>query len=326
MRLYIIDILKFIMVFSVVGAHFGAGVFPFSLTGTLAVPVFMILSFIFFGYQVHSKKNISIKGRIKRIYIPYVIWSIVYIYIYGFIYFFLGDSFYEGDWKSVLFLQITFGHTIVTPLWFSLVLLILTILFYFITVIIKNDIARQIVYLFLLVLSIVLQYTELNYKIFCDLQYEIRYSLGRIIEMVPYASLGMLISNNIFNIKNRCGINESIFICLGSILFFCIAHFCFSSIENCFSYAGMGLLLKAICTVLFFWFLPIKISTNKWLELMVKYNMGIYFIHMLIGTLFTYYFNMSYGLVASLLVFIISYLVCFIFDKLSKCNLLFLFQ
>ena len=94
---YGIALLKIIMCFEVVYAHFDMSssntiyLFPFQYAKALAVPCFTMFSFYFLSIKCdYSQRLNKMKNRINRLCLPHFVWTI--IYYLGFIIFDLSND------------------------------------------------------------------------------------------------------------------------------------------------------------------------------------------------------------------------------------------
>lgn len=69
---YGISILRVILAFRVVCAHFSKHNFPLNVISLYAVPCFMLLSFIFLRKHLDCINKEVVKNRIKKLAIPYI--------------------------------------------------------------------------------------------------------------------------------------------------------------------------------------------------------------------------------------------------------------
>lgn len=139
--------------------------------------------------------------------------------------------------------------------------------------------------------------------------------------MIPYCAFGLLISKKMLkmadvffeNVKVRLGIG------IVSIILFCLLYFAKEiHLRSNFGYAGILLLLRAVCLVTCFWFMPIEKICEKWqvaFKQITQYTMGVYCFHMLIGNILTKAVNIEDSAYKCVLIYFICYLLCFALDK-----------
>lgn len=185
---YGIVLMRPLLAFAVVGAHFSSVGVPFKILSPIAVPCFMMVSFLFLQNKLTVPKLDDFIKRIKALLFPYLIWPFIYLFAYSGLYVLFERDLSGADWKSAVFLQVLFGHAISTPLWFHWCLILLTC-FAYLFAFIKNRIIKIICFVCLFIIAFFAQYSGLN-NIFSNLMSEVRYPLGRIAEMVPYCIIG----------------------------------------------------------------------------------------------------------------------------------------
>ena len=79
---YGINLLRFVLAFGVVGAHFSNLEVPFNIISPIAVPCFMFTSFLFLSKHIDDLHWQYVKERLLKISFPYFTIPIIYIYIY----------------------------------------------------------------------------------------------------------------------------------------------------------------------------------------------------------------------------------------------------
>lgn len=171
--------LRIVSCYAIVSIHFGRTL-P---CADLAVPIFMIMAFWFSAmakrdYVASSK---SLFRRLVRIAIPYFFWGCI------------GCVARWGmervvDWR-ILILQLLFGQSGNSPLWFLCVLMICTIIVG--VIVILPDYSRWIVVGAIFIVCFGLQYTGINSTMWRWLPSAGEVTMGRIAEMMPYAIVGL---------------------------------------------------------------------------------------------------------------------------------------
>ena len=135
------------------------------------------------------------------------------------------------------------------------------------------------------VMALVFQYSGLNYLLFADLRYELSYPLGRLSEVLPYASTGIIL--RYFHADRLLQSRPILSVAAGCIL----AVLAFASERLYplpapgFSYSGIYLFLKGIAIFAIAIALPLRsLSTPaaKTLDILTRYTLGIYCIHRLV--------------------------------------------
>ena len=263
----------------------------------------------------------KIKGRFERIMIPYFSWSFIY-WIFNIIYFYILKK--ECKHSLIDFLNnLINGHIFNVALWFQNNLILLTIIFIIIILLLKKFYMNALILLG--ITSYILQYTGLNYRFFSkNFSIHYRLTLGRFAEGLPNAVSGFYIASKNFTtiLKSNARITIiNFFIILSFITKFNV----FSDIET-FKYGGIRLNIAAICIFFIFYLFPFWKIKNKFLINIIKqltsYTGGIYFIHNLIGKGYILRIILSilaikrHSLLECIIVFFISYIICFYGIKL----------
>ena len=122
-----ICLLRLLMSFIVIVCHYYTGNFIIiSLMKNLAVPVFMLISFMYYRNILNGKSEIIC--RFKRLLYPYIIWPVIYWIIYNVLHFFLKWSGYRTTINSLLW-QIAFGGSpdLMPQYWYMFDLFVLTV-------------------------------------------------------------------------------------------------------------------------------------------------------------------------------------------------------
>ena len=195
------------------------------------------------------------------------------------------DSFHiEFSIKDLLW-QLAFGcdEYLCAQLWYLFDLIVITVLFWGVFLYKKHTRKIGVV---LGILSIAVQYSGLNMAVFGWMPYEVRYSMGRLAEMIPFACGGLLIGG--IGIAASLSRHRSYVITVVFMLLLFISHFdVFIPIEG-FSYQGLGMLSYSFLLFLLFVALPID-SLNNIIKSIVsflsKYSLGVFCVHVGVGTL-----------------------------------------
>ena len=249
------------------------------------VPSFIIISF-YFQYKYFTQRNIiKIKERFKRLLLPYILLPII-IWIFNnllFLFFHINRfgrtlSFYE------LLVQLLIGRCFHRIFWYQFNLLFITLFNLIIIFIFKKLVL--LIFINLLLLAYLFQYSEYNTNFFKDYSENIKYSLGNILEIIPFSITGLLFAsiNLIENLKNKRLI-EIIFSFLN--LFF-IFKFKFKSLIkiNGFFYPGIIHNVGAIFLFVLFSLMPFGFLRKKIIISIIRsisnYTGGIYYFHPII--------------------------------------------
>ncbi len=284
-----LSLLRTYMCFLVILCHFW---FPESPSGpttilyqdrNYAVAVFMVMSFLLTRHTLVEHYKSKILNRFKRLLIPQIGWAVIYWCIYKIIDLICNTSLQNSI--SDMFWQIAFGHSpkLNATMWYQVNLIWITIIFLIIILLFKKS---HMTILFLLAaLAIYLQYSG-TYMYFDRFRFEIKYPLGRFVEMLPLAVTGFALSSE--NAMNTLVKHRWRSIALSVFVIIMVAHFpVFSDIPG-YGYQGAGVLLCASAFVILFYCLPldhIPDILKRPLTFITGHTMGIYCIHRLVGTL-----------------------------------------
>ena len=311
-----IGVLKILLCFCVILIHYGQGssiTQIFSALMSSAVPCFMIITFYFNSKIINEGNTAKIRDRVFRLIIPCIIWGGIYFVAYKLMYYLkLRD--YDLSWKDLLW-QLLTGHSYNAPLWYMYVLIILTVLFSIVLSLCKNR--HNIILFIILLFSLFYLYSEWN-GIFFELRWELKWPLGRLVEMLPYSAIGLLIGFNKDKIekmkwKYKIGSLGGLFIiwivCLGletyGILF----------VKFNYGYSGLSLFFKSIFIFLMCLYISYISINGKVEELIVKisrYTLGIYCMHVLIGECIILFLSNHKIEINRFLIGIVIFILCYI--------------
>lgn len=322
---YGLALLRIILCFEVVMCHFfyestmkSLVLFPLAKLRSFAAPTFFFLSFYLVSNKLDGANKDYIVNRTKRIIIPFTLWNIVYWILFNVvkIIFDLGQLYGLKE----LLLQVLFGHCYNPPMWFMWDMAVVTILFWVSLSLNSKYKAIGDITLFVICLGCVaLQYSKINYGVFWNLPTEIKYSIGRVAEMIPIAYIAYLCSTKLRNIfeKRSCSL---IGIVVSIILVYVLREH--SYIVESFGYAGIVVMLITFLQVLFFYSLPFYILPTAVLNVIKnisQYTMGIYCLHFLVGTIINQLYMSkgieTYTITECILIFAICFIICFALSK-----------
>ncbi len=265
------------------------------------VPLFIILSFFF-----TSSKPLS--ERLKRLFVPLVFWSAI-----GFI--------IHPNLLNIknIFLQLLAGDVVNTPLYYLVLLILFTIIYWLI-----NKLSSRIqilIYLAIILTALFLEYSNMNYNFFSPMIEAIKKSYGRFVELIKFVPIGLAFG---YLWKK---INKSTVFFAISILFIMLNMAIFNMIEPLgFHYSGLKILSSSIT----FFSLVLGLSNfklddrlNSFISFFGKYAFGVYLSHYLLLEVLLKMFPA----IKSLIIFnqfiflfcfvIFCYLFCFLFDLLT---------
>lgn len=194
-------------------------------------------------------------------------------------------------WSKAFVLQVLLGHVYNRTMWFQVDLMWLTCVYYILYKLFgkKKRLLKSIL-LIIFVISLVFQYSNINYKMFCMLPDYAKFTVGRVIEIIPYSVVGLLWKKD--SLKQNTLWNVMRWTVL--LILSCVVVKV-DSIEETFGYAGVGLLLMGYCITRQFDALNCVNFPADWRAVIRKISpvtMGCYFMHRLIGTM-TMYLNLN---------------------------------
>lgn len=316
---YGFSLLKMLLAFEVVLGHFCNWkeydtllLWPFRELVSLAVPSFVIMSFYLMERSILSRDDDKYKSRLIRLLIPQIGWAFIYWFVYLLCSVLFGKDLPHSI--SDLLWQLFTGHSVNlnATMWYQVDIIILTVIYY--SIFKKLDDKKGFIAVILMTLfAYAMQYSGINYNLFKDLRFELKYPLGRIIEMIPYASIGFTFKylNILEKIKKYwyIAIPVSAFLFLQGfkIAWYDMKDFGFSGI--CKPYLAIWIIIAAFSVPLEI--LPMTIK--KIILQVTNYTLGIYCCHRMIDTLFDAFIPnlplMSFE--RCILIYIVSYLLCF---------------
>jgi fucose 4-O-acetylase-like acetyltransferase len=297
---------------------------PFSILRGYAVPVFMFMSFFLTQKSFFNKSKDYIIGRMWKLIIPQIVWAIIYYIVYAIIGMVMNVQIVNGI--TDLFWQIITGHSPVlnATMWFQTNLIIISLVF-FIVFYFFSEKKGIVIIVLLSFISLFLQYSGMYYQWFGELRYELRYPLGRMVEMFPMATLGVIASRYKLVTLFKNNVNN---VLLSGVLF---VFWVFLDrkvfvITMSFGYAGIWKVLVGYSLTTFAYNCNFKVFTTKFhsfSQLITKHTLGIYCAHRLIAFFLFNMLSMLFEIKTNMFYqCILIYLIGFvIFEILSKIPL-----
>lgn len=191
-RNYGLSLLKVLMCFEVLCCHFLSSAttpiwrLPLALLKTSAVPVFMTVSFLLCRKAVVSGDTELLGRRVRRLLWPQISWAVAY-YLLCFVLNLLDSGEILSPFTLVWQLLTGSNERLNPAMWFQTDLILLTVIFSLLFAWLKPKLSYGII-LLVAAICLILQYGGMNYALFEPLQTEIKYSLGRIVEVWPFAA------------------------------------------------------------------------------------------------------------------------------------------
>lgn len=332
-RMVIFDLLRIVLVVIVVSIEFDVFLYGsvkhsiVSIT-SLAVPLFMVLSFYLNGEHFLERGKVSyelIKKRLKRIIFPLVFWSIIAFSV-------------NIEQVSIenLIRQLVFGHVVNVPLYFLSLLFFYTIIFSVVTLI-PNKIRIYIIFWTFLV-AIFLEQSNTNFHTFNNFPYYEKYTLGRFVELIKFASIGLILysyGDKLSALIKKSGLSKTLVLIFSILIALTINKYKSYLSSSGFGYSGFTTAMYTsgiFMLILLMRKIKFYAIVDKSLNFLGRYSFGIYCSHLIINKLLFNFFGdqTMLQLVKSVNHFfyvgtiaILSILVCFTIDKLSKGKLSF---
>ena len=206
------------------------------------------------------------------------------------------------------------------PLWYLADLIFLTLLYGILLPQIKNKKCKTIFVIITCVIAVFAQYSGINYLCFSDLEYEQKYTLGRVMEMVPYAGIGILLA-----IYLHGNFWEKWYVQLVLWLFIIISVCVTKNISLGFFYQGAQRIESTTLIIMAFIVLPVHYLPSEILvaiESLGKCALGVYCIHWNVGKILLSVNSIVgfevHGKMLALLIYIISFLAVYLLSKIPS--------
>jgi len=320
-HIYSIDILRIWLCFEVILSHYwvytndGNIILDFfSRSRRIAVGCFMFVSFLLTAPYLTkwADKREKLTKRLTRLYTPIIAWAIAYYIIYLSAHLILN---FEFDTSPVnLLIQLVTGHSYNRPMWFINDLLYLT-LFFLPILALKHKKAKVILLMSLMGISLFLQHSGLTGEWFGKMDEAISYPLGRFVEQLPYAAAALLFA--LLDLKKRIENHRlSVFISL-AVTATLTALFLKIPIAYSFGSAGLSLLIGSVAVAMMFYLVPNRIILSPVANLTkfaAKYSLGIYCMHVMIGTalceIFINFHLQPFTFTMCISIFVICLIIC----------------
>ena len=250
------------------------------IKGNFHVPTFMIMSFYFYYNTLKTKNIARIKHRFQRILIPYIIWPIFILFFNNILFKFYGLSPYKKKLLlKDLVLQLIFGGHYHFVFYYQFNLIFLTLVFNIFSFLFN----KKFIFIFqiLLIVAYIFQYSYLNVFIFTKYINAIRFPLGTISELLPFAVTGVNLCY--LDIAQKLKkFKKLVIFFIGVIIFLIIEFDIFVEIRG-FIYTGIFFNIGGIFIFILFslFSLPNRKLIISPLKIITKFTGGIYYIHML---------------------------------------------
>lgn len=256
-----------------------------------AVPTFMILAFFFSASVIENVEFSRLVTRMIRLLIPFFIWPIILFSVYNVLSLIIHGRM-EYGLKDLGF-QFFMGHTnIAGVLYFNWIVMVLTVVFSLLFFLIPIKRAYLVLSV-AVVASIYFVCSGKCYEMVSVLPFEMKYPIGRSIELLPAAVCGMTLSHFDFQkIEKKLKEKQIYYLLLGVLIFEILWILRMTPLfESLFQTKtfGYGLPNQIVLAVLLnILFISIKgrkmpFHLKSTIYFIAKYTPGIYCIHFLTG-------------------------------------------
>ncbi|MCM1103037.1 MAG: acyltransferase [Clostridium sp.] len=303
-----IDYARMICSFLVVCIHFNGfnNILDRSfLLKSMAVPIFMFVSF-FLTANVYMELNaIGLKKRMIRLYVPVCVW--------GGIYFIIRSVLGKKLLIRALLLELLFGNSGENNavFWFNVVQIYITLLLWCIFCLQKRwDIqTAERVMLVVAIIAFIWQVTGMNDIVFTEsLLLEARCTFNRVSGMVLFAVAGFMLSLQ----KDKIARKGTWTYALMMFIFVNVLSEIFD-LSMIRYWQETRIFLCGVTLACFFIFVPLP--ENKVVSFLSRYSFGVYCMHMLVGELCGGLFGRVNGTVQSSVIYLICIGTAFVLDK-----------
>ena len=194
------------------------------------------------------------------------------------------------DGFRALFWQLVTGHAfhVNAPLWYMAVLIWLTLLYVIIFMLPNKKISFAAIQA-IAVIALVMQYSGANYSLFKALPFETKYPLGRVAEMIPFATIGYDLAHfKVYEWIREKKKRHTVVLWTSLAIAICCLVFGRSTDIAGFGYNGLFRMIVSVSLFTFFYLLPIETipeKTAKTIKKVTAHTLGIYCMHYLVGNI-----------------------------------------
>jgi len=324
--------LRIWMAYSVVAVHFfkARQVFPdgfpaawkwFFDSRAFAVPIFMTMSFFLSVEKFTGEGDRQVRSRLMRLGVPFVVWSVLCFLLDAVL------SWADAGWPYRATLgdlgwQLVGGtsEAIAEHLWFMADLFWLTVFTFAIGRLLRGGRGLAVLAAFF-VGAVMMEYSGLNRWLFWRFPYEIRFFLGRFVEMTPYVTVGLALARCRKAFDGASLGVRWLAVASGLFVFVYMCYFEVCPIVDGlgFYYEGLQWLLRAVPLLLAAYFLPterIPSVVTRTVGYLSGLTMGVYFSHYAIGRVLHSYVFQKFGILTApdlwqtLVVYVASFAFC----------------
>lgn len=316
-------LLRILMAFEVVLVHFGGDLDynDLSLFGKVfvlleksAVPVYILLAFYYSAKRLSESDIKWLMRRLKRLLIPFVTWNVIYT---------VATIVLRGNITvREILAQLLLGSSeyILPPFWYVTDLVILTLLFFSVFYLCKRNRERLVCLTLLISLAVFAQIENSYYTFFNNFAYEIKYTIGRLIEMIPYSVCGIIL----YQLSERNILFKYRYVISVFSLFVLVLSQKVHVISDHLGYGGLKLFIISVPLV-------VVALANKneccgkvdgIIYYVSKLSFGVYCLHWGVGQIYNRFNNQYNGftkcVIITLICFSLSYIISCIKSKTIK--------
>ena len=276
-----------------------------------SVPVFMIIAFYLSEKTLEESGPSKIKQRFIRLFIPQAGWAMICwtVYVLTDVIFMHKLSHGLNDLLIAIISGCREGTNPST--WFQCVLILLTFFYYVIFRYLDHKKAWIAVYVSLF-MALLIQFNGAYYDFFQNQSYEVVNTIGRIFEVMPFASIGLILKH--LEVEKKLKDKRMIMILAFIFLFVLGFYLPFPRTERGF-FEGLYPLYMGTVLFLVFVLLPLERIQDKSRQFIIqatRFTLGIYCAHRLLYSILEIVYELLGMAPKSFTKCLITYLVCYL--------------
>ena len=314
-----LEIFRFLLCFWVVLFHCidnsKSFILNYFLNKKFHVPCFFFISFYYLFPIIRDRNSGKMKTRLKRLFVPYIIWPLFIWCINNLFYFFFGNNRYGRILSfNELKLQLITGRMFFIQLWFIFNLLFLSIFFFIISIL--HEYIFLVLVNLLFILCYLIQYLSWNYY-FSQFKDCIAHSVGHFIISFPLAVTAFNL--NQFKLIQYFEINRNKYLLFSAVI---IGFLFIKGAPN--TYYGIDKNLFSLFTFCWFYLMPLNEYLNynfkTIIYFMTSYTNGIYCTHTIIKFYIFRFFMIKPTFLSCFGVYFICFIISFFGEKTFQKN------
>ncbi len=280
--------------------------------GMAAVPAFMTLAFCLTGNRLSDDRYV--RRRLTRLLIPYLAWPVIFYLVYAVVGCFGQQALPEVHMSDLLWQWATGSSGVLnSPLWFTANLILFTIILRGLGKKARTPVSVICSGVFLIAAGLALQYSGFNLLFWGNFGFELKYTAGRIAEMMPYVGAGWIL-NQYWENERLCRYRLPIALGGGMLFLLYKKYLGFTYVEG-FGYQGIRLFCLTLLLCIAASAVPqghgrACLAFRRLVMYVSRYTPGIYYMHVLVGTLFRAVFDGDSGKSGSFFTCVVIWMVC----------------